>query len=159
MPFQCHQESAQFNSISVLLSIIFKHNFKKLLNSLEFFLFNKRGPKTFWAILSFVVGYQNFLKDHVGVPKLFARCFRGSKNFFNSSKSPSALVPGIRNDYSQIVRNLLDKHFITNQHKIGSTSKMFNLIAKVLLVQGVVFLKTSAKRWQRFYSKELIRNF
>ena len=46
MLFQYHQESAQFNIILVLLNIIFKHNFKKLLNSLEFFLFNVRGTKT-----------------------------------------------------------------------------------------------------------------
>ena len=36
MVFHCHQESAQFNSVSVLLNIIFKHNLKKLLKSLEF---------------------------------------------------------------------------------------------------------------------------
>ena len=46
MLFQCHQESAQFNIISVLLNIIFKHNLKELLNSLEFFLFSVRGTKT-----------------------------------------------------------------------------------------------------------------
>ena len=46
MLFQYHQESAQFNIILVLLNIIFKHNFKKLLNSLEFFLVNVRGTKT-----------------------------------------------------------------------------------------------------------------
>ena len=44
--FQCHPESAQFNIVLVLLNIIFKHNLKKLLNSLEFFLFNIRGTKT-----------------------------------------------------------------------------------------------------------------
>ena len=33
--FQCHQESTQFNIVSALLNIIFKHNFKKLLNSLK----------------------------------------------------------------------------------------------------------------------------
>ena len=46
MLFQCHQESAQFNIISVLLNIIFKHNLKELLNFLEFFLFSVRGTKT-----------------------------------------------------------------------------------------------------------------
>ena len=46
MLFQCHQESAQFNIVSLLLNMIFKHNLKKLLNSLEFFLFNARGMKT-----------------------------------------------------------------------------------------------------------------
>ena len=46
MLFQCHQESAQFNIVSVFLNIIFKHNFKKLLNSLESFLFSFRGTKT-----------------------------------------------------------------------------------------------------------------
>ena len=43
MLLQCHQESAQFNIISVLLNIIFKHNLKELLN---FFLFSVRGTKT-----------------------------------------------------------------------------------------------------------------
>ena len=37
MLFQCHQESAQFNIVSVFLNIIFKHNFKKLLNFWNFF--------------------------------------------------------------------------------------------------------------------------
>ena len=37
MPFQRHQESAQFNIVLVLLNIIFKHNFKKLLKSLDVF--------------------------------------------------------------------------------------------------------------------------
>ena len=35
MLFQCHQESTQFNIVSALLNIIFKHNLKKLLNSLK----------------------------------------------------------------------------------------------------------------------------
>ena len=46
MMFKYHQESAQFDIILVLLNIIFEHNLKKLLNSLEFFLFNVRGTKT-----------------------------------------------------------------------------------------------------------------
>ena len=46
MLFQCNQESAQLNIGSVLLNIIFKHNLKELLNSLELFLFNVRGTKT-----------------------------------------------------------------------------------------------------------------
>ena len=41
MLFQCHQESDQFNIVSVLLNTIFKNNFKKLLNSLEFFFYCK----------------------------------------------------------------------------------------------------------------------
>ena len=44
--FQCQRESAQFNNVSVFLNIIFKQNLKKLLNCLEFFLFNVRGTKT-----------------------------------------------------------------------------------------------------------------
>ena len=39
-------ESAQFDIVSVLLNVIFKHNLKKLLNSLDFFLFNVRCTKT-----------------------------------------------------------------------------------------------------------------
>ena len=60
-------------SFENIWNIVLNHNFEKLLNSLEFFLFNvgvrkllqtcKRGMRTFWAILSFVVG----------VPKLFKR--------------------------------------------------------------------------------------
>ena len=46
MLFQCQRESAQFNIVSVFLNIIFKQNLKKLLNCLEFFLFNVRGAKT-----------------------------------------------------------------------------------------------------------------
>ena len=46
MLFQCQRESAQFNIVSVFLNIIFKQNLKKLLNCLEFFLFNVRGTKT-----------------------------------------------------------------------------------------------------------------
>ena len=30
MLFQCHQESAQFNFVSVFLNIVFKHNLRKL---------------------------------------------------------------------------------------------------------------------------------
>ena len=34
--FQCHQDSCQFNIVSILLGIIFKNNIKKLLKTLEF---------------------------------------------------------------------------------------------------------------------------
>ena len=61
MLFLCHQESTQYNIVSV---------------------------------------FGNFLKDHVGVPKLFCQMVPELKNFFNLSKIPSALVPGIKNDYS-----------------------------------------------------------
>ena len=57
MLFQCHQESAQFDIVSVLLYIIFKHNFKKLLNSLEFFFVQCQG-------------YENYGKVVKGVQKL-----------------------------------------------------------------------------------------
>ena len=44
MLLQCHHESgAQFTIVSVLLNIIFKHNFKKLLNSLELFFVQCQG--------------------------------------------------------------------------------------------------------------------
>ena len=91
MLFQCHEESAQFNIILVLLNIIFKHNLQKLLNSLEFFSMSgvwellqscKGGTRMFWAIFNFVVGvpklfrrlcweYQNFLPDASRAQKLF----------------------------------------------------------------------------------------
>ena len=58
MLFQCHQESTQFNIVSVLLNIIFKHNLKKLLNSLEFFFVQCQG-------------YENYYKIVKGVRKLF----------------------------------------------------------------------------------------
>ena len=58
MLFQCHQECAQCNIVSVLLNIIFKYNLNKLLNSLEFF---------------FVLcqGYENYCKVTKGLRKLF----------------------------------------------------------------------------------------
>ena len=93
MLLQCHQDSAQFNIVSVLLDIICKHNLKRLLNSFEFFLFNLivKLQKRYENVLSYFQlcgkGYQNFLKDHVGVPKPFARCFRGSKTFLTPQKS------------------------------------------------------------------------
>ena len=58
MLLQYHQESVQFNIVLALLNIIFKHNLKKLLNSLEFFLFNVRGTKT---IVKLQNGYENLL--------------------------------------------------------------------------------------------------
>ena len=58
MLFQCHQESAQFNIVSVLLNIICKHNLKKLLNSLEFVFVQCQG-------------YENYCKVVKGVRKLF----------------------------------------------------------------------------------------
>ena len=58
MLFQCHQESAQFNIVSLLLNIIFKHNLKKLLNSLEFCFVQRQG-------------YENYCKVVKGVQKLF----------------------------------------------------------------------------------------
>ena len=69
MLFQCHQDSVQCNIISVLLDITLKHNLNKLLNSFNFLFVPCQG-------------YQNFSRDHVGVPKLFARCFKkAQKNF------------------------------------------------------------------------------
>ena len=48
---QCHQESAQFNIVSVLLNIIFKHNFKKLLNSFDFFLVQCQGYEIYGKVV------------------------------------------------------------------------------------------------------------
>ena len=59
MLFQCRQESAQFNIVSVLLNIIFKHNLQKLSNSLEFFFFVQYQD------------YENYCKVVKGVRKLF----------------------------------------------------------------------------------------
>ena len=58
MLFQCHQESAEFNIVSVLLDIIFKHNLKKLLNSFEFFFVQCQGYENYCKV---VKGYENFL--------------------------------------------------------------------------------------------------
>ena len=69
--FQCHQESAQFNIVLVLLNIILKRNLKELLNSLKFFLFNVRGTKT---IVKLQKGYENFFS-------YFEFCGRGTKTF------------------------------------------------------------------------------
>ena len=58
MLFQCNQQTAQFNIVSVLLSIIFKHDLKKLLNSLDlFFLLNVSGTKTTLAFISMRVNW------------------------------------------------------------------------------------------------------
>ena len=58
MLFKCHQESAQFNIVSVLLNISFKNNLKKLLNSLELFFAQCQG-------------YENYCKFVKGARKLF----------------------------------------------------------------------------------------
>ena len=58
MLFQYDQESAQFNIVSVLLNIIFKHDLKTLLNSLEFFFVQCQG-------------YENYCKVVKRVQKLF----------------------------------------------------------------------------------------
>ena len=71
MLLQGHQECGQFNIVSILLNILFKHNLKKLLNPLEFFLFNVRNTKT---ILKLQKGYENFLS-------YFELCGRGIKTF------------------------------------------------------------------------------
>ena len=58
MLFQCNQQTAQFNIVSVLLSIIFKHDLKKLLNSLDlFFLLNVSGTKTTFAFINMRVNW------------------------------------------------------------------------------------------------------
>ena len=51
MLFQCHQESAQFDIVSVFLNIIFKHNLKKLLNSLEFFFVQCQSYESYWKVV------------------------------------------------------------------------------------------------------------
>ena len=58
MFFQCNQENAQFNIVSVLLNIIFKHNLKKLLTSFEFFFVQCQG-------------YEDYCKAVKEVRKLF----------------------------------------------------------------------------------------
>ena len=98
MLFQCHQLSDRFNIVLALLDIIFKHNLKKLLNSLEFLFVQCQGYENYCKIVkgvrkrfeqfpALLQGHQNFLKDHVGVPKLFARCFRSPKTFSTPQKS------------------------------------------------------------------------
>ena len=57
MLFQCHQESTQFNIVSVLLNIIFKHNLKKL--------------KLFGIFFVQCQGYENYYTVVKGVLKLF----------------------------------------------------------------------------------------
>ena len=72
MLFQCHQESgAQFNIVTVLLTIIFQHNFKKLLISLDFFLFSQ-GYKNYCKIVK--EAKKNFLS-------YFELCGRGTETF------------------------------------------------------------------------------
>ena len=61
----------QFNIVTVLLTIIFQHNFKKLLISLDFFLFSQ--------------GYKNYCKIVKEAKKFFLSyfelCGRGTETF------------------------------------------------------------------------------
>ena len=56
--------------------------------------------KTFYAILSFVVGVAKLFKRSCWGTKTFCQMLPRLKNVFNSSKVPSALAHGIKNDYS-----------------------------------------------------------
>ena len=82
---------------------------KKLLNS-GFFCVQCRGYKNYCKVVKGVrkmfvqfralwQGYQYSLKNHVGCQNFLPDAFRSQK-FFNSSKILSALVPGIKKDYS-----------------------------------------------------------
>ena len=51
MLFQRHQETAQYNIASMLLNIIFKHNLKNLLNSLEFCFVQYQGYKNYCKVV------------------------------------------------------------------------------------------------------------
>ena len=109
MLFQCHEESAPF-IVLLLLNTIFKHHLQRLLNSLEFFSMYEnyckvvKGVRECFELFSTLwQGYQNFLKDRVGSTKTFCQMLPGLKNCFNSSKILSALVPGIKNDYSLMI--------------------------------------------------------
>ena len=107
MLFHFHQESAQFNIVLLLLRIIFEHNLKKLLNALEFSIVQCQGYKNYCKV---VKGYQNLLSyfelygrvlfKRSCWGKTFCQMLPWLKNFFNSSKIPFALVPGIKNDSS-----------------------------------------------------------
>ena len=59
MLFQCHQKKAQFNIISAMLNIIFKHNLENTLHSLELFFFVQCHR------------YENYCKVVKAVRKLF----------------------------------------------------------------------------------------
>ena len=95
---KCHHKRAQFNIVLVLLNIILKHNFKKLLISLHFFFFFQcqeyqnyckvvKGVRKLFEIFSALwQRHENFLKDHVGVPKFFSTCFRVSKTFLTPQR-------------------------------------------------------------------------
>ena len=73
--FSVNHESAQFNIVSELFNIIFKHNLQKLWKTLEFnFSLNISGTKAivklwtgtkvFWAILSLVVSFQKIIFEY-----------------------------------------------------------------------------------------------
>lgn len=73
--FSVNHESAQFNIVSELFNIIFKHNLQKLWKTLEFnFSLSISGTKAivklwmgtkiFWAILSFVVSFQKIIFEY-----------------------------------------------------------------------------------------------
>ena len=71
----------------------------------KLFMFNARGTK---IIVKLQKGYKKFLNyfELCGRgTKTFYQIISGLRNFFNSSKIPSALVPGIKNDYS-LTRNV-----------------------------------------------------
>ena len=105
----------------------------------------KTDKTNFWAVLSFVVGVPKLFKSHVGVPKHFARCFQGSKIFFNSSKIFSTLVPEIKNDYSLSVRKnlviLTGKHVHWNLFLIKSLN-----IIKEIYDYGFFYTKLMSHR-------------
>ena len=70
--------------------------------------------------MSFVVGVPKLFKRSCWGTKTFCQMFPGLKNFFNVSKIPSALVPGIKNDYS-----------LSYQESIGQIEKVGDIIHKV----------------------------
>ena len=82
----------KINIVSVLLNIILKHNLKKLLDFVQcqgyvnYYKVVKGVRKIFELYLALWLGYQNFLKDLVGVKKFFTRCFRGLKAFLTPQK-------------------------------------------------------------------------
>ena len=73
--FSVNHESAQFNIVSELFNIIFKHNLQKLWKTLEFNFSLSisgtkaivklwMGTKSFWAILSLVVSFQKIIFEY-----------------------------------------------------------------------------------------------
>ena len=105
----------------------------------------KRGAKTFWATLTFVVGLPKLFKISCWGTKTFCQNLPGLKNLFNSSKISSALVPGIKNYYSLIILHADDNNFLFwhlyQIHTFNNNLKEEGLITSHLIWANLFMIK------------------